>query len=561
MASKLPVKDARPLRGARAPPPSTSTHTKVGTKLDELDAALDRAVAPAKPEVPPSPLLQPLSAPEKPGPQEPRSPTYGELAARTAARTAARLDQLERLLRTQESDLRKRDSEIQRLQRENRSLQQENREMHRFLADYGLQWVGGSERSTPRGESSPSTGSSVTSSSAPSRPQTASGDEAPGPATAQPRNRFAGGSQAQVPARASAKEPQPPSSSSGPSAGGRSGKPPREVAALPTGSAVAEAGSAGGAPSGCSAGSPPDMERVRRAVQELNALADGTGGEVVRRRDGTYTLATPSLNLTFWLDGLQLDEAPVRPYARSDCIAFLRDLLDGFFPYELKHAYPEGVTFTLGEQTHRRHGSAAPEQPHDWGLGRRLDSRGDGRVAPLSALFGADGAARATARAVVADAAGVGEGAAAGCDLTARESAALPKAATMAAHTAAERAGAARTPEPSSIGCGSGGSGSGVGSGVGSVRATNLGCDLGCKLQIKGSNGGVACVLSMAPTATLAELRRAIITSDASIVPSGASFTLHTAFPAKLLDDEGSTLVALGLVPSASLCVRITKAA
>jgi hypothetical protein len=85
--------------------------------------------------------------------------------------------------------------------------------------------------------------------------------------------------------------------------------------------------------------------------------------------------------------------------------------------------------------------------------------------------------------------------------------------------------------------------------------------DLGCKLQIKGSNGGVACVLSMAPTTTLAELRRAIITSDVSIVPSGASFTLHTAFPAKLLDDEGSTLVALGLVPSASLCVRITKAA
>lgn len=46
---------------------------------------------------------------------------------------------------------------------------------------------------------------------------------------------------------------------------------------------------------------------------------------------------------------LQLDDLPLRPYSQADCIAFMRDLLDGFFPYELKHAYPEGLVFTLRE--------------------------------------------------------------------------------------------------------------------------------------------------------------------------------------------------------------------
>ena len=71
------------------------------------------------------------------------------------------------------------------------------------------------------------------------------------------------------------------------------------------------------------------MERVRRAVQELNALAEGSGGEVVRRRDGSHSLATPTLHLTFWSDGLQLNEALLRKYAAdsrfsSEGVAWLR---------------------------------------------------------------------------------------------------------------------------------------------------------------------------------------------------------------------------------------------
>ena len=70
-------------------------------------------------------------------------PSAAEMIDTSRRRTAARLDQLERLLKTQEAELRKRDREIQRQHDELRALRQENRDMHRFLADYGLQWVGG----------------------------------------------------------------------------------------------------------------------------------------------------------------------------------------------------------------------------------------------------------------------------------------------------------------------------------------------------------------------------------------------------------------------------------
>ena len=77
--------------------------------------------------------------------ERPYAPSAGELASRAAARTAARLDQLERLLRTQEAELNRKDKEIRKLQEANRVVKRENREMHHFLADYGLQWVGPSQ--------------------------------------------------------------------------------------------------------------------------------------------------------------------------------------------------------------------------------------------------------------------------------------------------------------------------------------------------------------------------------------------------------------------------------
>ena len=47
----------------------------------------------------------------------------------------------------------------------------------------------------------------------------------------------------------------------------------------------------------------------------------------------------------------------------------------------------------------------------------------------------------------------------------------------------------------------------------------------------------------------LADVRKAILASSASIVPKGVGFRLHTAFPAQPLTDDTRTLESLGLVP------------
>ena len=59
------------------------------------------------------------------------------------------------------------------------------------------------------------------------------------------------------------------------------------------------------------------------------------------------------MTLHFHKDGLQLDGAALRPYQSAEAVAFLRDLLDGYFPYELKHAFPEGVPFALVDRSDR----------------------------------------------------------------------------------------------------------------------------------------------------------------------------------------------------------------
>lgn len=126
----------------------------------------------------------------------------------------------------------------------------------------------------------------------------------------------------------------------------------------------------------------PSMDEVRLAVLELNEIAGG-GNRVVRLPDGSHGLQAPVLPLLFWKDGLQVDAGPLRAYGAPDCAAFMRDLLDGFFPYELKHAFPDGVPFGVTDRTERRHSEG---EPREWGCGRVLDSRGDSRVVHLGAV-------------------------------------------------------------------------------------------------------------------------------------------------------------------------------
>lgn len=53
------------------------------------------------------------------------------------------------------------------------------------------------------------------------------------------------------------------------------------------------------------------------------------------------------LNITFYKDGMELENNPFRKYSTESCLAFFRDLEDGYYPTELKESYPEGVIFKV----------------------------------------------------------------------------------------------------------------------------------------------------------------------------------------------------------------------
>ena len=51
---------------------------------------------------------------------------------------------------------------------------------------------------------------------------------------------------------------------------------------------------------------------------------------------GAKFLPTNVMHLTFYADGIRLDEGRFRPYAERATKTFMKDLSDGFFPSELQ---------------------------------------------------------------------------------------------------------------------------------------------------------------------------------------------------------------------------------
>ena len=141
-------------------------------------------------------------------------------------------------------------------------LRIENRQMHRFLADYGMEWVGDEQARN-------------------------------GTTEAGPGNTGAGNTGTSMSSAAAA-----------------------PVLAVPTQTSQAVLTTK-------PAGSVPDMERVRIAVSELNDLASNVGSsDVVKRPDGSHGFsgAHSVLQLTVWRDGLQASGLTLLVHARARCV-------------------------------------------------------------------------------------------------------------------------------------------------------------------------------------------------------------------------------------------------
>lgn len=111
-----------------------------------------------------------------------------------------------------------------------------------------------------------------------------------------------------------------------------------------------------------------DMEKIKHNIGELNILA-GEGKAEVVTKGGMRRLKEPDpVSLTFYSNGFVLLEGPFRPYNVPSSLPFIKDIMDGYFPYELKEKYPDGVPFKLIDRSSELY---LPKQPFS---GTRLDN-------------------------------------------------------------------------------------------------------------------------------------------------------------------------------------------
>ena len=181
--------------------------------------------------------------------------------------------------------LERRKSEDSRL-----ALVKEVSEMHQFLADYGLKWVGDHASSSQQSSRQPSPASGFN----------LYGGEFKDPPI--------------LDGESSASAEPPPNDTK--SAASRSVQP-----------------------------LPFDLERLKKNAEILTAHVGFSGiqGEGAKR-------AIKEREMVFicvYLDGICVNSGPFRPYGWPLCEAILQDILEGYYPYEFRERYPDGCPITI----------------------------------------------------------------------------------------------------------------------------------------------------------------------------------------------------------------------
>jgi len=85
-----------------------------------------------------------------------------------------------------------------------------------------------------------------------------------------------------------------------------------------------------------------DTEVLTRRIEELNFIAEKQ--RIVKNRDGLHQFQkVDEVLIFFFKNGLVIKGFPFYPYYSKEAQSVLSDILDGYFPYDLKKKYPEGV--------------------------------------------------------------------------------------------------------------------------------------------------------------------------------------------------------------------------
>ncbi|GFS13966.1 UBX domain-containing protein 11-like [Elysia marginata] len=82
-------------------------------------------------------------------------------------------------------------------------------------------------------------------------------------------------------------------------------------------------------------------------INDLNVLAGAGVAQIKKTSDRARFEIPESVQLTIYANGILMFDGPFRPYTEPTTRQCVQDLLDGYFPSELQHRYPDGVPFVV----------------------------------------------------------------------------------------------------------------------------------------------------------------------------------------------------------------------
>lgn len=100
-----------------------------------------------------------------------------------------------------------------------------------------------------------------------------------------------------------------------------------------------------------------DIQVMESRMASLNTMVEKGAARIVSNCVGGAVHArlladdTPPLPLTFFRDGVKLGDHAFQPYDTRSAQHLIRDILDGYFPYALKDEHPDGVGMKVVDRT------------------------------------------------------------------------------------------------------------------------------------------------------------------------------------------------------------------
>ncbi|GFN91070.1 ubx domain-containing protein 11-like [Plakobranchus ocellatus] len=90
-----------------------------------------------------------------------------------------------------------------------------------------------------------------------------------------------------------------------------------------------------------------DFNLLIENINDLNVLAGAGVAQIKKTSDGARFEMPEPVQLTIYANGILMFDGPFRPYTEPSTRQCVQDFLDGYFPSELQHRYPDGVPFVV----------------------------------------------------------------------------------------------------------------------------------------------------------------------------------------------------------------------